>query len=62
MTKLSTGDPSTLGSYFKLCTAFGLRKAAKFFEDKIAETSADDEVIQDERQMMHLIGQIEYGE
>jgi len=59
---LSTGDPSTLGSYLKLSRAvFGCNSApVRFLESKIRE-STDGEaeiVIQPESQMVHLLGQM----
>jgi hypothetical protein len=58
---LSTGQPSTLGSYLDNCTAFGLKKAAAYFEDKIASNpnGRDEVIIADERQVMYLIAQLE---
>lgn len=59
MKKLSTGDPSTLGSYLKLCKAlFGSEsKATKFIEDKIKEArnGENEEVLADERQMLYAL-------
>lgn len=55
---ISTGEPSTLGTYRKiaaLLTGEG-SAATKFFDDKIATEGADMEVIQHESQMMLLIG------
>ena len=59
MNTLSTGQPSTLGSYLKLCNlCFGEDSAqAKFILDKIATNpnGADEEVIADESQMLYLL-------
>ena len=57
MRTLSTGDPSTLGTYKKLAVIFG-GKAQKFIQDKIdeSEKGEDEEVIADESQMMLLLG------
>jgi len=56
MHTISTGDPSTLGTYKKLATIFG-EKAVKFIQDKIDESpdGENEEVIADERQMMFLL-------
>lgn len=59
MTKLSTGDDSTLGTYKKLCDAvFGDgNKASAYFAAKIAESpnGPDEVVLADESQVMVLI-------
>lgn len=59
MKTLSTGDPSTLGSYLKLSkTFFGEdSKATKFIEDKISKSKIgeDEEVIAEEGQMVHVL-------
>ena len=59
MITLSTGQPSTLGSYLKLCQLFFGDESvqAKFITDKIASNpnGADEEVVADESQMMYLL-------
>ena len=59
MTKLSTGQPSTLGSYLKLCEVFFGNDSvqARFIRDKIAThaNGADEEVIAEENQMIFLL-------
>ena len=59
MMKLSTGMPSTLGSYLKLCdTFFGPESVqSKFILDKITTNpnGADEEVVAEESQMMYLL-------
>ena len=59
MITLSTGDPSTLGSYLTLCrVTFGPEsKATKFIEDKIKESpnGENEEVLADERQMVNVL-------
>jgi len=59
MNTLSTGMPSTLGSYLKLCNIFfGEDSAqAKFINEKIASNpnGADEEVVAEESQMMFLL-------
>lgn len=59
MMTLSTGQPSTLGSYLDLCDIFfGLdSKQSKFLMEKIKETpnGKDEEVIAAESQMMYLL-------
>lgn len=65
MKKLSTGQDSTLGNYLALTEAvFGKDSpAVEFLRKKIADApnGADEEVIADEGQMVHLIGQIHIG-
>uniref|UniRef100_A0A6M3IV21 Uncharacterized protein n=1 Tax=viral metagenome TaxID=1070528 RepID=A0A6M3IV21_9ZZZZ len=59
MQKLSTGDDATLGNYRKLAVAvFGEGKATKFLDDKIqaSPNGEQEEVLADERQMVHLLG------
>ena len=53
---LSTGDPSTLGTYKKIAVLFG-DKAVKFIQDKIDESpnGEDEEVIAAESQVMFLL-------
>jgi hypothetical protein len=57
MKKLSTGQPSTLGSYKKLAKIFG-NKAVAFIQSKIDESpnGESEEVLADERQMLQLLG------
>ncbi len=59
MTKLSTGQPSTLGSYLKLCELIFGRDSAQthFIENKIMESpnGPDEEVIAHETQMLYLL-------
>ena len=56
---LSTGQPSTLGSYRDNCAAFfgAQSKATQYFDEKIAgdPQGRDAEVIVDEHQMIALI-------
>lgn len=56
MRTLSTGDPSTLGTYLRLAEIFG-PKAVEFIQKKIDESpnGADEEVIADESQMLLLL-------
>jgi hypothetical protein len=59
MTTLSTGMPSTLGSYLKLCNIFFGPESiqAKFILEKITTNpnGADEEVVVEESQMMYLL-------
>ena len=59
MITLSTGQPSTLGSYLKLCEVFFGPSSvqAKFINQKIATNpnGADEEVVVEESQMMYLL-------
>ena len=56
MHTISTGEPSTLGTYKKMCFLFG-KKAEDFIQKKIDESpnGEDEEVIADERQMLQLL-------
>jgi hypothetical protein len=56
MRTLSTGEPSTLGTYKKMCILFG-PKAEEFIQNKIDESpnGEDEEVIADESQMLMLL-------
>ena len=62
MTKLTTGDDSTLLSYRRLSSVvFGNdSKATQFLDKKIAEApdGENEEVIADERQMIQLLGHL----
>lgn len=59
MNTLSTGMPSTLGSYLKLCNIFFGEESVqtKFILEKIASSpnGAHEEVIAEESQMMYLL-------
>ena len=59
MNTLSTGMPSTLGSYLKLCNMFFGEESVqtKFILEKIASSpnGANEEVIAEESQMMYLL-------
>jgi hypothetical protein len=59
--KLSTGDPSTLASYRKLCISmFGEdSKAVRYIDDLIAKSGEDEEVLADEVQMLNLLLAVE---
>lgn len=58
--KISTGEPSTLKTYRALA-AILFPKALPMLDKRIAEFGEDEVVIQDERQMLYLFGQIEFG-
>ena len=55
MKKISTGEPSTLGTYKRISKIFG-KKAEQFMQDKIDndKEGEDGEVIADESQMLVL--------
>lgn len=59
MKKLSTGQASTLGNYLNLTKMFfgETSPAVKFLQDKIDKSpmGAEEEVIADESQMLHLL-------
>jgi hypothetical protein len=61
MKKLSTGEDSTLGSYYKLCCAFFGKDSpsALYFAKKIEEQGETEEVIADEQQVMLVIAEME---
>lgn len=55
MNTISTGQPSTLGTYKKIAVWFG-PNAEKYIQDQIDkhEKGEDEEVIAHETQMLHL--------
>lgn len=56
--KISTGEPSTLGTYRKIALALSgdeNSKAVQFFDKKIAEQGEDEAVIAAESQVLYLI-------
>jgi hypothetical protein len=63
---ISTGHPSTLGTYRLLADALWGKdsQAVAFLDEKIAASpnGADEVVIADETQMLILLGQVEYGD
>lgn len=63
MKKLSTGDNSTLGNYLILAKlVFGKdSKAVEFLKEKIKESSAKEEVIADEQQMVYVLTTLHNG-
>lgn len=65
MRKLSTGQDSTLGNYMILTRIFFGEgsKAVVYLQKKIDESpnGAGEEVIAEESQMVHLLGQIHIG-
>ena len=60
---ISTGEPSTLGTYRKIAAALTGEDspATKMLDDKIKEQGEDMEVIQQESQMLFLIVQMGLG-
>lgn len=65
MRTISTGEPSTLGTYREI--AVGLygeeSEAVKYLDERIATSpnGADEEVIADEGQVMYLLAQLYLG-
>ena len=57
---ISTGDPSTLKTYRRLAEAM-FPKAVPMLDRRITQFGEDEEVLQDERQMLYLFSQIEFG-
>ncbi len=57
---ISTGEPSTLGTYRKIAAVLAGEdsRAVRFFDEKIANAphGADEEVIAAESQVLYLIG------
>jgi len=62
--KLSNGMDSTLGNYRILSAQLLGPKAVAFIDTKIAESpnGADEPVVADETQMIHMLSSIEFGE
>jgi len=62
MIMLSTGHPSTLGTYRDLCELFFSKDSPqyRFIEQKISESpnGTDEEVIAEESQMMYLLASL----
>ena len=60
---ISTGEPSTLGTYRKISAALTGEDSpeTKMLDDKIKEQGVDMEVIQDEGQMLFLLVQMGLG-
>lgn len=60
---ISTGEPSTLGTYRKIAAALTGEDlpATKMLDQKIKEQGEDAEVIQHESQMLFLIVQMGLG-
>lgn len=60
MKKISTGEPSTLGTYRNIAHIMNggdeESEGVKFIDKKIAEQGVDMEVIADESQMIYLLG------
>ena len=59
MKTISTGEPSTLGTYKKIAKFFS-SEAETFIDNKIAEheNGENEEVIADERQMLYLLANL----
>ena len=59
MKTISTGEPSNLETYRNIALALSLQnensKAVKFIDKKIQESPNKEEVIADEREVIHLI-------
>lgn len=60
MRNISTGEPSTLGTYRKIAAAMTgeTSEATKWLDEKIEKQGEGAEVIADESQMMMLIVQL----
>ena len=59
---ISSGEPSTLGTYLKIAKAFG-KECEDFIKAKIAKSpkGENEEVIQAESQVLYLFGYIAAG-
>lgn len=64
MKKLSTGQDSTLGNWYKMCAAFFGEKSAptKFIKSKMDEQGEDTEVIAEEEQLLAALGKMYMNE
>ena len=60
---ISTGEPSTLGTYLKIAKLFG-PKAEKYIQDLVDshDKGEDEGVMADESQMLGLLAQIQWPE
>lgn len=60
--RISTGQPSTLGTYRQIASILG-PEAVAFIDKEIADApnGEDEVVIADESQMMYLLGQVASG-
>ncbi len=56
---ISTGEPSTLKTYRKLASLL-FPKALPMLDARIEKFGDAEEVVQDERQMIYLLGQIQF--
>lgn len=58
--KLSTGETSTLGNWYRLCKAFFGEDspATMFIRSKLDDQGDDMEVVADEGQLLHLLGKM----
>lgn len=64
MKTISTGQPSTVGTYYGISRFFGT-KAEAFMKKHMDEYGPDEEILADESQMLYLlanISQMEVGE
>jgi hypothetical protein len=61
---LSVGVPSTLKNWYVLCRiTFGEHSPATLFiKDKMDVQGEQEEVIEDERQLLHVLGQMHLNE
>ena len=57
---ISTGQPSTLATYRQFAVAL-FPKALPMLDARIEKYGPGEVVVQDERQMLYLFGQIEFG-
>lgn len=57
---ISTGQPSTLGTYIGIAKV-AFPKAVPMLQSRIDKFGEDEQVLQDERQMLYLFAQIEFG-
>ena len=64
MKMLSTGDPSTLGSYMKMTKLLMGEKAVAFLQEKIdgSPDGEDEMVIAEETQVIQLLAAIDRGD
>ena len=57
MRTISTGQPSTVGTYFGISRFFG-EKAQAFMQEYMDKSGPDEEIIAEESQMLYLLANI----
>ena len=57
MRTISTGQPSTVGTYFGISRFFG-EKAQAFMQEYMDKSGPDEEIIAEESQMLYLLANL----